>query len=197
MQHEDSYEDDWKEEAPLLASLKKEADFDLSEDYFASMNQNVLARIRKEEAADDQQNVPTLRFNVVTEAEVILPQAVSPWRRTIFWSVAAGIALLAIVGTYFLRKNDLQEGAIFAEEQIRKETLVQLASLDSKEITPHIDITDVTDEQLFEALGSEAEAAFEGEDHEIQQDEAAEYLEEVNLDEIDWKELDIDLDDLQ
>jgi hypothetical protein len=181
----------------LLASLKKEADFDLSEDYFASMNQNVLARIRKEEAADDQQNVPTLRFNVVTEAEVILPQAVSPWRRTIFWSVAAGIALLAIVGTYFLRKNDLQEGAIFAEEQIRKETLVQLASLDSKEITPHIDITDVTDEQLFEALGSEAEAAFEGEDHEIQQDEAAEYLEEVNLDEIDWKELDIDLDDLQ
>ncbi len=197
MQHEDSYEDDWKEEAPLLASLKKEADFDLPEDYFASMNQNVLARIRIEEAAEDQQDVPTLRLQVVTEEAATRPQAGSPWRRTIFWSVAAGIALLAIVGTYFLSKNDSQEGAIFAEEQIRKETLVQLASLDSKEITPHIDITDVTDEQLFEALGSEAEAAFEGEDHEIQQDEAAEYLEEVNLDEIDWKELDIDLDDLQ
>jgi hypothetical protein len=197
MQHEDSYEDDWKEEAPLLASLKKEADFDLPEDYFASMNQNVLARIRIEEAAEDQQDAPTLRLQVVTEEAATRPHAGSPWRRTIFWSVAAGIALLAIVGTYFLSKNDSQEGAIFAEEQIRKETLVQLASLDSKEITPHIDITDVTDEQLFEALGSEAEAAFEGEDHEIQQDEAAEYLEEVNLDEIDWKELDIDLDDLQ
>ena len=197
MQHEDSYEDDWKEEAPLLASLKKEANPDAPECYFSSLNQNVLARIRKEEVAEDQQDAPTLRLQVATEEAGIRPLAGSPWRRTIFWSVAAGIALLAIVGTYFLSKDDSQEGAIFAEEQIREETLVQLASLDSKEITPHIDITDVTDEQLFEALGSEAEAAFEGEDHEIQQDEAAEYLEEVNLDEIDWKELDIDLDDLQ
>lgn len=195
MRHEDLHEEDWKDEAPLLASLGKDAGLDVPEGYFEGLPESVLSRIRslpKEETPE----TAVIQMNTGTQGSEVRPMHTVAFRRTMFWSVAAGIALLATIGTYFLLKTDKVGETTFAEESIRQETMVQLASLDSREIAPFLDVADVTDEQLFAALGSEAEAAFEGEDHEVQQDEAAEYLEEVNLDEIDWQELDIDLEDL-
>ena len=196
MRHEDLQEEDWKDEAPLLASLGKDAGPDVPEGYFEGLPESVLSRIRslpKEEA----QETPVIQMNAGGQVSEARPMRTVAFRRTMFWSVAAGIALLATFGTYFLLKTEENTETTYAEEAIRQETMVQLASLDSREITPYLDVTDVSDEQLFAALGSEAEGAFEGEDHEVQQDEAAEYLEDVNLDEIDWQELDIDLEDLQ
>lgn len=194
MQHEDSYEDDWREEAPLLAALGKDAEPAAPKGYFEGLPASVLSRIRNLPVEADE---PVLELNSRAETLDSRPVRTVTFRRTMVWGMAAGIALLVGFGTYFLTRPGTTEGTLLAEEVIRKETLVQLASLDSREITPYLDVTEVSDEQLFEALGSEGEAAFEAENHAVQQDEAAEYLQDVNLDEIDWQDLDIDLEDLQ
>lgn len=190
MRSEDLHEDDWREEAPLLASLSKAAEPEVPEGYFEGISPQVLARVRslqQTEAVDE--GPPRLRPDGVSKRKIM------GFRRTMFWRVAAGIALLATVGTvYLLRSHPILEGT--PPEAVQSETLLQLASLAPEDIARQLDVSDLSDEQLFEALGAEASAAFGHEVQGVRHDEAVEYLKGTDLDGIDWQDLDLDLSEL-
>jgi hypothetical protein len=191
MRHEDLHEEDWKEEAPLLASLDRNVATDAPDGYFEGLPASVLARIRNLSIEEVSEGEP-----VGVQALPANPPRVFAFRRTMFWSMAAGIALLVAVGTYFLSRPTTGGEDTMAWEAIDAQTLVQLASLERNEIAPNLDVTYLTDEQLFQALGSEGAAAFEDQDHAVDHDEAAEYLQGLDLDDIDLQDLDIDLSNI-
>jgi hypothetical protein len=185
MQEADGEEDDWKVEAPLLAALEKEMDVDVPEGYFEGLAARVLAQVARE--AEEKPEIPVQQLRRKPRHVLMV------FRRRQFWGMAAGIALLAIIGAYFMTRPDVYNEVVTAETEAK----VQLAALDAGEITPYLDVSELSDEQLFQALGSEAEAAFDAEDHAVGHDEAIEYLKDVDLDAIDLQDLDIDLEDLQ
>lgn len=191
MEHEYE-EDDWKLDAPLLAGLDKHVDPEVPEGYFEELPSEVLARIRAMEAPQADE-VPVIALPQATPSAT--PLRILGLRRSIFWSAAAGIVLLVAFGTYFLRNGT--ETVLTADARIEAETMAQLASLDTDEVMADLNPSSLNDEQLFAMLGDEGGAAFEGQDHEIQRDDAYEYLQDVDLDDVDLQGLDIDLNDLQ
>lgn len=191
MQPKNINEEDWKDEAPLLASLDRNMPDDAPEGYFEGLPASVLARIRNLPVQEVAPVAPPM-----SESQPPRPMRRSVFQRPVFWSVAAGIALLVTVGTYFLTRPVQGIDETLAWEQIDAETMVQLASLDRQDIAPHLDAAQVTDEQLFQALGSDAPTAFEHQDHAVEHDEAMEYLQGIDLDDIDLQDLDIDLSNI-
>jgi hypothetical protein len=195
MRHPHSYEDDWKEEAPTLAGLEKKPGMDVPEGYFEGLPSSVLDRIRNLEA-----DGPALPGD---ERVPVAPAPVRPparkriaVRQRRFWAVAAGIVLLAVVGAWFLTRPDAVPEVI-AADIIQDETRELLAAMEPTDIALDIDVAQVSDEQLFDALGNEGQAALDGMGQEVDQDEAIEYLRDVDLDAIDFQDLDIDLNDLR
>jgi hypothetical protein len=195
MRDHDSYEDDWKEEAPTLAGLDKNTGLDVPEGYFEGLPASVLDRIRNLPVEE----VPGGDSASVEESprEVERPdRKVIVFRQRRFWAVAAGIVLMAVVGGYLLMRPD-GTPEVLTDVTIRNETRVLLAEMEPVEIAQDIDVTHVSDEQLFDALGNEGQAALDGMGQGVDQDEAIEYLKDVDLDAIDFQGLDIDLNDLR
>ena len=128
MQSKDIHEEDWKDEAPMLASLDRNLPADAPEGYFEGLPASVMARIRNlpaEEAAPEVTEVP-----LSIQAQPVRPPRKHTFQRPLFWSVAAGIALLVAVGTYFVTRPTKGVDTTLAWEQIDAETMVPLASLD-------------------------------------------------------------------
>lgn len=190
MNHEDEYEDDWMAEAPTLASLDKNVDFEVPEGYFEELPSHVMARIQamsQAEAVPEAVPAPTL--------EVSVPRP-SGLRRSLFWSAAAGIALLLAVGTYYVTRGPASAPVTFADADADAEAAAQLAAIAPGDLIEGLDGTAVNDEELFAMLGDDATSAFEDQEHQVQSDEALEYLQNVDLDDLDLQGLDIDLKDL-
>ena len=194
MRHEDIHEDDWMEDAPILASLNRDVELDVPEGYFEGLNASVLDRIRQmpQENPVEEPVVPVVELGGPAIAPPLSRSNRFNWRRTTVWSIAAGIALLVTVGVYLLVKQDSEPKDLFADDAtIKKETMVQLAALEPTEIVAEVDMRHLSDEQLFEALGNEAEEAVVTEEHAVSDDEALEYLKDVDLDAIDLEGLDL------
>jgi hypothetical protein len=188
MRHEEEYEDDWKAEAPLLASLSKNAAPEVPEGYFDALPSSVMARIKALEAPAQ------------AEPEVANPQPVAGGKILGFkprrwWSAAAAVALLIAVGAYFMTRPQGTD-PLMSDATLTAETLEQLAALEPTTVISELDASTVSDEELFAMLGSEATSAFADDDHAVERDEAYEYLQDVDLDAIDLQGLDIDLNDL-
>jgi hypothetical protein len=188
MAQDDRYEDDWKDEAPTLASLDKHVDFEVPEGYFEELPSAVMARIQamsQAEVAPPSPQVAAMpapthrRFGI---------------RRTLLWSAAAGIALFMAVGAYYVTRPTAPETGTFAS--LDEEVRAQLAALEPAELMEDLGTSTVNDEELFAMLGKDAGSAFEAHGLEVQRDEAYEYLQDVDLDAIDLEGLDIDLKDL-
>jgi hypothetical protein len=189
MKQEEDYEDDWKKEAPFLAGLGKPAEPEVPDGYFEELPNAVLARI-KALAAEERQVV-----EMPQPVAAATPTRVFGLRTSIFWSAAASIVLLVAVGTFFLVPG-LRSGTSYPAS-IEAETMAQLASLGIDEVMEDLNPASLNDEQLFAMLGSDGDAAFENEGHEITRDEAYEFLQDADLDAIDLQGLDIDMNDLQ
>ncbi len=189
MKHDAEYEDDWKAEAPFLAGLDKEVDPEVPDGYFEELPTAVMARIRAMQAAEKPMQVVSKPVAAPTPARIL------GLRGSVFWSAAAGIVLLATVGIYFLTQNPAGTGGI--SSNLETETLAQLSGLGTDEVIEDLGAASLNDEQLFAMLGPDGHDAFEGEDHEVQRDDAYEYLQDVDLDAVDLQGLDIDLNDLQ
>lgn len=192
MQHEEEFEDDWKAEAPLLASLSKNAEPEVPEGYFEGLQSNVLARIKALDSTTEPAPI------TVTPQAIAGPTGgkVIGFSRRILWTAVASIALLVATGTYFLTRPTKGLDTGFAEVTLDEATLLQLAGLESTTLVSELDPSHVNDEELFAMLGSEAATAFSQDENAVQRDDAYEYLQDVDLDAIDLQGLDIDLSDL-
>lgn len=186
MGHEEEYEDDWMAEAPTLASLDKHVEFDVPEGYFDELPTQVMARIQAMSKGEVQpMPAPTLPVS---------PRTVWGMRTAVIWSAAASIALLIVMGTvYFSRSTETTPTQLASADA---ELKAQLAELEPAALIEGLDEATVNDEELYAMLGDDASKAFDSHDHQVHEDEAYEYLQDVNLDAIDLQGLDIDLNDL-
>ncbi|MFM2377164.1 MAG: hypothetical protein RLZZ165_2261 [Bacteroidota bacterium] len=193
MQNEDLHEDDWKLEAVRLASLAKDCGSGVPKGYFEEMQACVLDRIRgMSPQPEESESSPDPRLELSRFSRTRI------FELPIFWSIVAGILFMVVIGAFFSGwRNDPAQGSEFANHSIQRETRLQLASLESHVVVAQLDPTFVTDEQLFAALGPEGEAAFNGTVPLVEQDDALEYLKGIYLDDIDLKNLEIDMKDLQ
>lgn len=183
MQHEEDYEEDWKIEAPTLASLDKDVELEVPEGYFDDLPSHVMARI---------QAMATAEAAPVEAPARTLPGRMSPWRQRVVWGIAASLALLVAVGAFYLSGSkqpvatDVNYAVLNAQlDGVATETLVE-----------NLDPSMINDDQLLAMLGDDASSAFEGHDHAVKRDEAYEYLQDADLDAIDLQGLDIDMNDL-
>lgn len=201
MRHEEKHEDDWMEDAPLLASLKRDVELDVPEGYFEGLNARVMDRLRElpEEETAEEAAAPVVEMGGPAIAPPLSRRSNRlGWRRVTVWSIAASIALIVTVGVYLLVKQDTNPTDVFAsDEAIQQETMVQLAALEPTEIAAEVEMRHVSDEQIFNALGSDAKTAVVTDEHSVSDDEALEYLKDVDIDAIDLEGLDLDLEGIE
>ncbi len=188
MGHEDLHEEDWKDEAPLLASLAKNGDWDVPEGYFDAFPSQVMARIQAI-AAEDAPVIAMPQPMAMTSRSAIWGM-----KRSIFWSAAAGILLLMAVGTYFVFQTT---GTVHASPMsLEEETMAQLANVGTEQLIDGLNPHSLNDDQLFAMLGKDGATVFEGHENAVQRDDAYEYLQDLDLDAIDLQGLDINLEDI-
>lgn len=195
MRHEEIHEDDWMEDAPLLASLHRDVELDVPEGYFEGLNARVLDRIRQlpQENPAEEPALPVVEMGGPAIAPPLSRRSNRfNWRKATVWGIAASIVLLVTVGVYLLVKQDTEPSDLFANDTtIKHETMVQLAALEPTEIAAAVDMRHLSDEQIFEALGNDAQTAVVTDEHSVSDDEALEYLKDVDLDAIDLEGLDL------
>jgi hypothetical protein len=189
MGHKDLHEDDWQEEAPLLASLRRSAEPEAPEGYFRDMAASVLARIQAGEAHE----APVIPL--VPPATVQAAGKRLGFRGTAILSMVAAVTLLMVAGLFLLQRKPSEE-ALLSDAQIMEETMQQLQALPATALTDDLHTADLHDEELFAMLDDEASSSLSADAGSVQQDEAAAYLDEVDLSDLDLSDLDIDLEGL-
>lgn len=182
MKHDHKYEEDWKQDAPLLASLRGTQPHEAPEGYFDSLPGTLMDRIRASETPGES----PLRDPVSIEA---IPGRSSFWNwRNI--SYAAGLALLIGAGLFFLSRSVTTDpqpdaSAFAAFEQ-------QLDELNDEDIIDFIELEDLDEEVMAEMMGDEALAAIEA--------EALGQGGDAYIGDLDWEDLDLeslDLDEIE
>lgn len=170
----DADEDGWKKEAPFLAALERTPVDDVPDGYFDALPDAMMARIR----AMEEEAAPTT-----------MPATVqSRWRTGgAPLAVAASLALILTIGVLWVRGPG--DKVPFEDNRF---TEAQLYTVSSEVILNELELSDLSEEELFEMLGKEAQAGLEGEFGELGQQNALDYLEELDLDVGDWEELDLD-----
>lgn len=180
MKHEDhKYEEDWEQEAPLLASLRGTQPHEAPEGYFDSLPGTLMDRIREMDAAGES----PLRDP--------LPAEPIPGRSS-FWNwrnmgYAAGLALLIGAGLFFLSRSVNSEP--LPEESPMAVLDQQIDALSDEDIMEFIEMEEVDEEVVAEMMGDEALAAIEAE---ALGQGGVEYIEDL-----EWEDLDLDALDLE
>lgn len=186
--HNEINPEEWEQEAPTLASLKREVPYDVPDGYFDGLPGTIMDRIRSLEAGGDTDGEPA------TEAEVIdlIPQPTArPWyRNPRILSLAASILLLATVGTFWLTRA----GADGPDpDQITHD---QVLALSEAAIIDHLDAENFSEAELVAVLGDEAMAAVDDVSQDLDADDVIDYLDDADLDDFDFDGLGIDPNDL-
>jgi hypothetical protein len=184
MSHEDINDDDWMEEAPLLASLKGAVpQAEVPEGYFEELPSRVMDRIRNSEFQAES----VKGSGSEKSGQTIRPQSTrlrSKWRA---WGMAASILVLAGLGIAFLALNrDISEEAF--DQQIQS----QLVSVSDDNILDQLDLSDISEQELYEALGQEGQSALEEELNGLGQDNLLDLLDDLDLDTGDLDGIDFD-----
>jgi hypothetical protein len=142
-----------------------------------------MERIRNLDAGE----VPAADAVVETGEKPAAVHGPSRFRRRMVWGMAASVVLLAALGILFLGRSGTLSDEAF-EEQIQ----VQLTALGDDQILGELDLSSVSEQELYEALGQQAQAALGEELEGVGQDKLLDYLDEMDLDAIDLQGLEID-----
>lgn len=184
MNHEDIHDDDWMEEAPLLSSLKGTLPREeVPEGYFGALPGKMMERIRnldaEPEVADEPATDPVLQ---VSDQRKTLRRS-----RRRLWGIAASVVVLAGLGIAFLSLDRDMSDADF-DESIQS----QLVSVSDDDILDQLDLSDVSEQELYEALGQEAQSAFDDELNGMGQDNLLDLLDDLDLDADDLEGIELD-----
>jgi hypothetical protein len=203
-------------EAELLARVPKALPA-VSEGYFAQLQDRVLDRIADQENADilarlpkEQPAVPAGYFDGLTARVMARVQADAPaqapaggklvrtgwWKQTRVWAAAAVLVLAATTAFLVLRGDTpMATDTLAAEQAASAELKVQLASLEDDAVINALKQSQVSDEELFAVMGADATQDLEmGEA--VEDDAAADYLDEADVDDLDLEDLNLDQMDL-
>lgn len=172
MSKKSTYEDDWKQEAPLLASLQGAQPQEAPEGYFDELPGSIMERIRQRAPTGEQAPPPSDTSRI-------------PPGRSSFWNwrnlgYAAAIALLLGTGIFFLSQG---EGADSPPLEDLVAIEQQIEALSSADIIDFVGIEAVEDDLIQDLMGDEALAAME--------DEALFQDGEAFIEDIDWQDVDL------
>lgn len=185
MQENNSYEDDWKDEAPILAGLNLEDEGELPEGYFENLPTNVMDRIR----AIGQLDEPA---DSVSETIAIHKPN---WNR--FWAIAASFALLVSIGIYLVvQKEQSVAENIASDSGLNAEISKQLALATFEDIGEALALGNLQDEELFAALDQRSEREMFHDDQIWNDPATSESIDALDPADVNWDDLNIDLSDL-
>lgn len=183
MSHEDIHDDDWREEAPLLSSLQGDL---LREEvpagYFEALPGSMMERIRNLDAEAGSQNE-----DPGPDAREAAPGRQVKRRPRLLWGIAASVVVLAVLGIVFVSQNRELGDADF-DLEIQS----QLTSVSDDDILDQLGLSDVSEQELYEALGQEAQAAFDEELNGLGQENLLDLLDDLDLDASDLDGIDLD-----
>lgn len=170
-------EEDWKKDAPFLASLQKKGESgEVPEGYFEQFPGRLMDRIRKEAPQHPAAEGGTRRFR--------------NWR---FMSLAASIVLVAVVGIFLLRSG-------------QSEDCLELACASTEDIREALEFENLSAEEIIDAVGDDALANFSTDqvDAAALQDlyddtgtDSDDYLDELDSDDFDWDAFEQALDEVK
>lgn len=179
MKGDRSYQEDWEDEAPRLASLPKKRPEGVPDGYFERFPTEMMARLRGLDAEGKEEAV-----------EVVVEESVRPlWRRARVWAVAASLVLVASTVFILSRKKEMLTPTEPTADAAAVELKIKLAGLEDAVLAEGIDLDGLSDEDLYAALDAEGRASLDMAHH-VGKTDAAEYLQDVALDELEGLDLD-------
>ena len=150
--------------------------------YFEGLQDRVLARV--------QADAPT-------QAPVGKRIGAGWWRTTRVWAAAA-VLVLALTATLLVLRDQTPvtpSADQLAEQQASAALKIQLASLEDDAVVTALNQSPVSDEEIFAVMGTTSVEDLElGEA--VQDDAAADYLDQADVDDLDFEDLNLDQMDL-
>ncbi|HHG83239.1 MAG TPA: hypothetical protein ENJ82_00690 [Bacteroidetes bacterium] len=183
----DAQEQEWEEIAPVLASLDRGRDDEVPEGYFQDFSSDMMARIRAMEGGEAALPGDSGTLAPIEETQ---PSAVLPGQSWRIIGLAASLALLIVFGLigYGNKADSGRSGGL--DLNVERSEWVNVSE---GELIDELSQTELSEEELYEMLGQEAQAALEGEVGEASQENIIDFLEEIDLDISEFQDLDLEV----